>query len=114
MEREVLSLNTIGEVDNGAIRVAFDRELAKLMHDLADRPDLQKPRTLVLQLTLKPVNDRGQLVRTDVAFAVKATIPPKASVSYPMAATDQGLEFHSEIPDNPSQKPLKFEKGGAS
>lgn len=114
MERAVLGLDTIGDVDGGAVRVAFDRELQKVMHDLHDRPDLKKPRRLVLQLDLLPVNDRGQLMRTDVAFAVKATIPPKASASYPMQPTQEGLEFQPDIPDNPRQNPLPFEKGGAS
>ncbi len=114
MEREVLSLDTIGDVDNGAIRVAFDRELARVMHDIRDRPELKKARKLVLQLDLIPIIRDGYLVRTDVGFSVKPTIPPKSSVSYPMQPTNDGLEFQPEIPDNPNQRPLEFEKGGAS
>lgn len=112
MDRELLSLNTIGEVDNGAIRVAFDRELARVMHDIRDRPDLKKARKLVLQLDLIPVISHGQLVRTDVGFSVRPTIPPKSSVSYPMQPTNAGLEFHPDIADNPNQIPLPFEKDG--
>ncbi len=114
MDREVLSLETIGDVDNGAIRVAFNRELARVLHDIRDRPDLKKARKLVLQLDLIPVISHGQLVRTDVGFSVKPTIPPKSSVSYPMQPTNQGLEFQPDIADNPNQLPLDFEKGGAN
>ncbi len=111
-DREVLSLESICAVDNGAIGVAFNIELQKLIRDLRDRPDLKKARKINLQISLIPVSDRGQLVRTDVAFAVKVTIPEKATVSYPMATTAEGLEFSPEIPDSPFQRPLKFEKDG--
>lgn len=105
-ERQVLSLETLGEVDNGVIVAAFDKALRQVFLDLDDRPDLKTARTLTLTLKMKPLNDKSQLIRADVEFDVKVAIPSKKSVAYPMLPTNDGLEFQPDIPDNPRQRSL--------
>lgn len=107
---ETLSLDTIANVDNGVVAVAFDKVLRTLQMDCEDRATLKKARVINLQVSLVPVADHDHLVRIDTQFHIKSTIPEKSTVCYPMHVTNDGIQFRPEIGDNPGQRPLPYGK----
>ena len=57
MPKQILSLDTIGDVDNGGLRIEFNNAIRLLVQDMADRPGLERPRTLVLEIELQGAPD---------------------------------------------------------
>lgn len=54
MELEKLTLETLPQIDDGVISVAFNRAMEQLYHDCRDRPHLKAKRTLTLKITVTP------------------------------------------------------------
>lgn len=104
-----LSIDTIGELNNGAAAVAINRELAKMFADLEDRgPEDRKPRTVVI--TIESVYDsEGQFAVTAQA---KANLPPfrtgATMAQIRQVAGEPTLAFQTNNAENPNQ-PTLFE-----
>lgn len=109
IQPEVLCFDTIAEVDGGAVQVAFDHALQQIIHDLRDRPTVDKPRTIALQLSVSPVADRGHLSRADIEFQIAIKVPARKTVPIPFRDGREGLQFFPDIRDNPDQRPLPFD-----
>lgn len=102
--RQKLKFETVGDIDAGALRVEFNKQLNALIQDLHDRPYLEKPRVLVLKLGMKPVPDKqssdGSLGEIDFAWEIDHKSPKRGSAMTVMAAQNDGtLAFVSDIPD---------------
>jgi hypothetical protein len=96
--------------DGGRIKAAFDADLQRVYDDLADRPRLNKKRTVTLTLEITPNADPqdGKFVDADVQFHIDTMIPKKSSRQYKVAnAPEQGgLLFNDLSHDNPGQRTL--------
>lgn len=113
MAQKLLSLENLKEVDGGTIAIAFDKELQAITKDLNDRPRLNKPRKLKLELTFIPKtrSDIGEdLDDVEVNFDVAASIPKIGIKSYRVTPKfgDQ-LAFHPDLPGNPNDETLMDE-----
>lgn len=114
MPKETLCLDSIGNVDAGALRVAVNNALKLLTQDLADRPSLDKPRKLLLEICLKPIVDKNShsptLESADVSWQVLTKAPAIGSSGTTMKPAQNGqLYFHSDIPDSPDDETIMDE-----
>lgn len=108
MAKLPLTLDTLGEVDQGAARLIVDREIARAIEDLDDRGEDGKPRKVVIQLTLE--KQTNGLVEAHVE--VQARIPPRRTaatvglVQKQRGKAQSELVFQQWAPDNPEQNTL--------
>jgi hypothetical protein len=114
MPKQTLTLNTIGDVDKGALRVAVNQALKLITNDLADRPSLNKNRTVVLKIDMKPVINKNsstpELEEADVAWQVMSKTPAIGSEGVVMKPQQDGqLYFHSDLPDAPDDETIMDE-----
>lgn len=115
MGKETLTLDTMGDIDVGALRIAVNNALKLLTQDLHDRPTLDKKRTLMLRLDLVPVVDVNTstpvLDGVDAAWQVMTKSPAIGASGVQMKPQHNGLlSFRSEFPhDNPEDEDLEDE-----
>jgi hypothetical protein len=112
--KQVLTLDTIGDVDSGALRIAVNKALKLITQDLADRPSLDKARTIVLKVDLKPVIDLNssspQLEHADFSWQVLTKSPAIGSSGGVMKPQQDGqLYFHSDLPQDPDDETIMDE-----
>lgn len=104
-----LSLAELAEFDDGRVRVAWDQALQRAIDDCADRPGVEKPRTVVLVASFAPVaSEGGKLRDVTTEFEIKETSPGRRSAPYAMAARPGGLFFSEFSPDEVDQASLEF------
>lgn len=101
---EKFDLSKINSIDDGRIKAALEQQLARCEADCKDRPMLKKARKVTLQVEMRPLPDGGaELDSVDVAFQIKAVIPPQDSKNYNMKATRGGLVYNDLSPDDINQ-----------
>lgn len=114
MTKQTLTLDTIGDVDMGALRIAVNKALKLMTQDLHDRCVLEKSRTIILRVDLKPVVDVNssspQLDSVDVAWQVITKSPAIGSAGVVMKPQQDGLlYFHSDLPQDPDDETIMDE-----
>jgi len=114
MPRQTLTLDTIGDVEHGTLRIAMNKALKLVTQDLHDRPLLEKARQVILKIELKPtVNDQSQsreLEDVQVAWQIMSKTPAIGSSDVTMKPDSNGqLYFHSELPTEPDEQDLNDE-----
>jgi hypothetical protein len=107
--KETLGLDTVGNIDQGALRIAFNNGLKLLTQDMSDRPMLDKARTLVLKIEMKPIVDTNSsaphLDSIDAKWEVDAKVPAIASAGVTMKPQQNGqLYFHGDLPQDPDDE----------
>lgn len=101
LKGKLLTLDTIGDLDDGVVRGLVNAALEECLDDLDNRPALDKPRKLTIQLSLEPVLDkRGGLKGISAYAEVSKKIPPRtANADYcPTNVRSGKLEAH--LPDD--------------
>lgn len=100
MPMEKLTLENLHLIDDGALKVAFNRELEKIYHDCMDRPHLKAKRTITLSLDVTPDasdSQGSQLSEAIVAFAVQTKIPKKSTAKRVRCAPKKaGFDFNAD------------------
>jgi len=114
MPKLVLNLDTVGEIDAGALRIAVNNALKLINQDMADRPALDKKRVVALIIETKPVMDTNSnqphLESVDLSWFVKVTTPATGSDGVTMKPQQDGqLYFHSDLPDSPDDETIQDE-----
>lgn len=114
MPKQILTLDSIGDVDSGALRIAVNKALKLITQDLGDRPTLDKARTIILKIDLKPVVDVNssspQLEHADVSWQVLTKAPAIGSSGVVMKPQQDGqLYFHSDLPQDPDDETIMDE-----
>lgn len=74
---EQLNLQNLHKFDGGTIEVLFNRAIERVYYDLSDRPNLNKPRRVTIELTLVPRASDGELDTIATKAKVKEFIPTK-------------------------------------
>jgi hypothetical protein len=108
MGKQALSLSSLEKIDNGKINAAFDHELKRVIEDCNDRPGMNKPRKLVLELILLPNcgTDKDQLYCESVSaqIRVEGKIPGRKTKVYTLETKPSGSAFfNADAPENPNQ-----------
>lgn len=107
-----LSLETLPEVRNGAVALAFDKALRKAIEDVESAPDIATARVVSLEVKLTPVLDGMELDTVDVEVMVKGKAPPRSTTVRMQPRVDRNqvrmLEFE-ELSDSVEQPQLPLE-----
>lgn len=76
---EILTLETLPLIDDGAVSIAVNRALQAAYHDCVDRPGLKKKRSVAIKVTLEPEPNAhgGQLERAVLAVEIQSSCPGK-------------------------------------
>jgi len=111
MPKETLTIDSMGNIDAGSLRIAVNNALKLLTQDLSDRPVLDKPRTLILKIDMKPIVDTNSnapaLDSVDFAWNVMTKAPAIGSTGGLMKPNHEGLlYFHSDLPDAPDDETI--------
>jgi hypothetical protein len=106
-----LSLDTLGDLDNGCVRLMIDKAIDKVIMDLEDRGEEDgETREVSIKLKMK-VKQKLVIINVDAA----AKVPPTKSggtvaKTLMRSGGEIGLFFQSSNPDNPDQ-PTMFDEG---
>jgi hypothetical protein len=104
--QQALTLETIGDLDSGAARVAINRTIARAIADIDDRGDDGKVRTVTIKLELKRMNN-GLIESNIVAGASVPAYRTNSTIAEPKRKGDETqLLFQSLAPDDPHQRTL--------
>lgn len=103
-------LAALADIDGGRIALAFEQALRRCAQDCDDRPGEKKPRTLTLQLSVKPVIDQdGMCEDCDVVVTVADNVPKRKSKSYNCSLRKGGhLAYHPDSLDDHEQETFDF------
>lgn len=105
--QQKLSLETVGDLDGGSLRVEFNKTLGLIVRDLDQRPALAKPRRLTLEIIISPefrpnLSGQPELTSAGIAWQIKAAIPAHgAAATTAKAKADGTLAFQSDLPEAP-------------
>ena len=107
MSRRMFSLSEIIHLDLGKIDSRLRTELKRAVLDVTERPEVDKPRVVALEMRIMPDQYlQGQVETVFVEFVTKSKLPP-ASAAYSMHVQASGqLTFNDESPDEPHQGTL--------
>src|SRR4051812_13984133 len=114
MPKQTLTLDTVGDVDQGALRIAANKALKLLTQDLHDRPTLNKKRTILLKVDMEPVVDNNssspQLESVDFSWQVMTKTPAIGSSGVVMKPQHDGqLFFPPDLPEDPDDETIMDE-----
>jgi len=91
-------------MDDGRIGEAVRQKLKQILDDCEDRPAVNKPRRVQIQLFVTPVMDQhGNLDNVKIGFHVDTKFPAQQSREYQMLYKGGSLLFNELSPENPSQ-----------
>lgn len=103
-----LNLGSLESLDDGRVAVAFQHELKRAVQDCIDRPADKKPRTVTLELSIKPIvapdSSIIEMEGADGEFTIKSKVPTRKSKTYNFRSNKHGqLAFSSESPESADQ-----------
>jgi hypothetical protein len=105
--KQKLSLETLGDLDNGTARQICNSALARAVDDLDDRGDDGKERQVEIVVGMKQSKDGGFVVTTVSARAKLPVYRSRATVSEINRADGHTeLIFNDLAPNDPRQKTI--------
>lgn len=109
MPLEPFKCESLASIDSGRIGVAIDQAVARAHRDCADRPGVEKPRVVTLQIVLIPVAQDGQgdLDSVNVEFRVRESIPLRSSKRYNMRSDGRELRYNELSPEDHAQTTIE-------
>ena len=116
MAKQRLTLAALTGLDSGTAAAVFQNEMRKAVADCTDRPGLDTPRKVMLEVTIAPVTDsRGVCEHANVDFKVHSSIPHQKTRQYQMEVDSRGeLLFNPESPDDVHQQTIDEALDGVS
>lgn len=100
MPQERFSIKSLERLDGGKVAVAIDGLISAALRDCEDRPAVSKPRTVTVEIVLKPAADeQGNVETVPVQFRLKSKGPSMESRVYVMAP--RRLKNESVLTFNP-------------
>ena len=106
-----LSLAELADIDDGRIGLAFDQALKRVSMDCDDRPGDNRPRKVVLEMTVEPVcGEDGVCESVTSQIQIKESLPTRRSKKYDLGLRKNGIfVFQPMSLDNHAQ--TTFEMG---
>lgn len=96
-----LTIDTLGDLDDGIVRRLADRALGEALTDCDARPMLNKPRKVVITIEMRPVvEDRGAMKGVNTAVSVKSSVPPRKANGDYLPTTIRGSKVTAYMPDS--------------
>ena len=103
MALEKFGAGAIATIDGGRIGVAIDQAIDRARRDCFDRPGLEKPRKVTIEITILPVLGEKDLDSCNVVMAIKESIPGRESRGFNMRAGKDGLLWNELSPEDVAQ-----------
>jgi len=73
---QALNMGSLGEIDGGRVGLAYESELAKVIHDLENRAADDSAREIVIKVKMNPVcDDSGELAHVSTQVFVHSKMP---------------------------------------
>ncbi|MHA7813234.1 MAG: hypothetical protein ACX94C_07585 [Phycisphaerales bacterium] len=104
MSKPNFTLETISQIDEGVIAHEFNQKLEAIRQDLHDRPNLDKDRTIVMEVKFRPSQHASFAAETQ--FRIKHSIPPARSRKYEVGTERRGMSINPASPSNIKQGTL--------
>jgi hypothetical protein len=110
MTMQILRTATLAQVRDGMLAQQLDLELVRVHQDCVQRPELLKPRKVVLEIVITPTGE-DPLEAVDVEFHVKQAVLPATRIVRQLKAMNRnkGFGFDADtdnIDHSPSQPRL--------
>ena len=113
MERMMLGLSTLKDLDSGKADVAFRKELEKVARDILDRQGEKAARSVTLKVILKPIiPENGDVESVFVEFEIDSKMPVRRTAPREaLAVTTRGqMVFSALFADDEEEQPLSDEQ----
>jgi hypothetical protein len=104
MGKANFTLETIPQIDDGVIAHEFNQKLEVVRQDLLDRPNLDKDRKIIMEITMRPSQHASFAAETQ--FRIKHTVPPSRSRKYEVGTERRGMSINPASPSNIKQGTL--------
>lgn len=108
---KTLTLETLKDLDSAKTNAIFNAHLKRCVADCHDRPADEKPRKVVMEVTLTPVLDKVTMDCEEVQVQIHVTdsIPKHRTKVYSMGINRAGaLLFNPDSPNNVNQGTLEM------
>lgn len=100
MALKKFSIKNIGDLDGGRIAMMIDQQLGVAEVDCQNRPGVDKPRKVIVEIELHPIVDEsGVCEEVSVGFDAKTNVPKQRSKQISM-----GLHASSGLMHNPASE----------
>lgn len=91
MAKMKLNLESLNQLGNGVLSVAFERDMAWCIRDCVDRASDERPRKLVLEVAIVPdAEEDGVCSDVSMEFEIRSSIPSRRSRKYNVAVSANG------------------------
>lgn len=100
-------ISNLSEIDSGRIAEALKLQLQRVLDDCRDRPNLDKPRKIKLQIEVTPTADPRTfaLDGVNMSFRINSTFPNMERIDLNLGCKADGRLYYSEnSPSNFDQK----------
>lgn len=116
MSLKQLTIDTIGNIDDGRVRLAIDRDLEAICKDVSNRPFDASRRSLTIKIDIIPTpNSDGVLETVEVDVTTTAKVPKRRAQPAKMLIKPNGkLLFNDHSQDDPKQLTLDQHDGGGN
>ena len=105
-----MTLDTLKDLEDGRVSVAFAHELKRAVLDCIDRPGDKNARKVSLEFAISPIidQDTGQCEGANGEFEIKSKVPTRKSKTYQFNVTKQGqLSYSANNPQNRLQHTIE-------
>ncbi len=110
-----LCIENLDQLDEGIVNAGFKQATQRAIKDCFDRPNENKPRTVTLTITFKPVMDQRtrELEQVATGFDIKESVPKRSTKTYLLDPRKNGsLVFSTTNPENADQLALEDKHPG--
>lgn len=95
---QALTLDTLGDLNAGVVRIAFDQAIKRVCDDLGERHTMDAPREIVLKVRFDPVMDHNEhIADVDIKVDVSAKIPSATLISRAIVQGETKVNASGEI-----------------
>lgn len=101
MQDKTLTIDTLGDLDDGIVRQLVDTAITECLEDLDNRAMLNKARKVQISVSLEPViNDRAGLKGVKTSVEVQKKIPARSANSDYCPTVIKGSDVIAFLPDS--------------
>lgn len=106
MPKTAFTIDNLGDLDDGTVRLMVDRAIGEALNDCDARPALEKPRKVTIVLDVVPVlASTGGMKGVATQVTVKNSLPARSGNADYLTTTVKEGEITAFLPDT-QQDPL--------
>jgi len=106
-----LALETLPDLENGAVALQFDELLKRITDDCRNRPADDRPRKLTLILSVMPkMEPGGDCTEVEADIKIKCDLPPHQTKTYSLGLWRAGLVWNELSLEDINQQTLDLDE----